>query len=153
MTVERRFALDSNILYYTADDDAGVKQAVARELVARAAGCGRCLLPVQSIGEFYHSITRKRLARPEAAARRARDFLALFPIAEPGGVDAGLALDLAEAGRTSYWDGLLLATVARAGCAVLLSEDMQDGATVAGVTIHNPFVGDALPRQVAALLA
>jgi len=64
----------------------------------------------------------------------------------------GKALDWTTAGRLSYWDGLLRATVGRSGCTVLLSEDMQDGATIAGVTVRNPFVGDALPDAVAALL-
>ena len=153
MTAERRlFALDSNVLFYTADDRAGVKQVLARDIVARAAVCGRCSLPMQSVGEFFHAITRKRIAPLEPAARRARDFLGLFSLAEPSATDVAFALDLAAAGRTSYWDGLLLATVARAGCTVLLSEDMQDGATIAGVTVRNPFVGDALPDAVAALL-
>lgn len=153
MTVERpRFALDTNILIYTSDDSAGPKQAVARNVLARAAICGRCMLSMQSVGEFFHAITRKRRASPEAAARRARDFIALFPVAEPTTPDTATALDLAVAGASSYWDGLLLATIGRTGCAVLLSEDMQNGARIAGVTVLNPFVGDVLPDAIAALL-
>lgn len=147
-----RFALDSNVLFYSADDSAGVKQMLARDIVARAVGCGRCFLPMQCVGEFFYAITRKRAAHPAPAARRARDFLSLFPILEPKAADASAALDACAQGRLSYWDGLLLATVGRAGCTVLLSEDMQDGATIGGVTVRNPFVGDALPEAVAALL-
>lgn len=70
-------------------------------------------------------------------------------------VDSGAlrtALEAAERGTSGFWDGLLLATVARAGCDVLLSENMQDGTRFGGVTILNPFVGDELPECVAALL-
>lgn len=47
----------------------------------------------------------------------------------------------------------VLATLGRAGCAVLLSEDMQDGAALAGVTVRDPLVGDCLPDAIEALLA
>jgi predicted nucleic acid-binding protein len=154
MTAELlRFALDTNVLVYFADDDAGSKQERARNIVARAAVRGRCILPMQTIGEFFATATRKRLVEPGSAALRARDFMRLFAVAEPVTADADAALDLAATGRLSYWDGLLLATAARAGCVALISEDMQDGATIAGVTVHNPFIGDTLPEPVAALLA
>jgi len=46
-----------------------------------------------------------------------------------------------------------LTTLGRAGCAVLLSEDMQDGAALAGVAVRDPLAGDRLPEDVEALLA
>lgn len=154
MTAERRrFALDTNILVYFVDDLFPAKQERARDIVARAAACGRCVLPLQGVGEFFTTATRKRLVEPGPAAQRARDLMHLFTVAEPVAADAGTALELAAAGRTSYWDGFLLATVARAGCVALLSEDMQDGGTLAGVVVRNPFTGDALPEPVSALLA
>jgi predicted nucleic acid-binding protein len=39
----------------------------------------------------------------------------------------------------SYWDALLLSTSRRAGCAYMLSKDMQDGRNIAGLTIIDPF--------------
>ena len=45
----------------------------------------------------------------------------------------------AVAGRASYWDALLIATAAEAGCTLILTEDLQDGTKLAGVEIHNPF--------------
>ena len=66
--------------------------------------------------------------------------------------DAERALQAAAGGRLSYWDGLMLATVARAGCTTLLTEDMQDGAVHGGVTIRNPFAGERLPAEIEALL-
>jgi predicted nucleic acid-binding protein len=46
----------------------------------------------------------------------------------------------------------LMATVARHGCEILLSEDMQDGSQLGGLTVLDPFVGDGLPGRVAELL-
>lgn len=42
-------------------------------------------------------------------------------------------------GRASYWDALLVTTAAEAGCSLILTEDMTDGAVLSGVEIHNPF--------------
>ena len=50
------------------------------------------------------------------------------------------------------FDALLLATAREAGCTVLLSEDMQDGAEFDGVVVRNPLRGDGLPRDLVPLL-
>ena len=63
-----------------------------------------------------------------------------------------MALTVAQQGRSSFWDGMLIATAIRAGCSFLLSEDMHDGARFDGITVLNPFLGDELPEPVAALL-
>jgi predicted nucleic acid-binding protein len=50
-----------------------------------------------------------------------------------------IVLNDAAAGRASYCDALLVATVREAGCSVLLTEDLADGTDFGGVRIHNPF--------------
>jgi len=47
-------------------------------------------------------------------------------------------------GRASYWDALLVATASEAGCTLVLSEDMADGALLGGVRIHKPFTADGI---------
>ena len=39
----------------------------------------------------------------------------------------------------SFWDAMLWTTARQAGCRLLLSEDLQDGQTLGGVTCVNPF--------------
>jgi predicted nucleic acid-binding protein len=151
MSVDR-FALDTNVLVYVVDDGAKGKQERARDVFTRAASNPRCVLAMQCVGEFYAAATRKRLVAPDAAAHRARDLMRLFPTVDPVASDAEAALDAAAAGRFSYWDALLLTTLGRVGCTALLSEDMQDGAGLAGVTVLNPFVGGALHERIAMLL-
>ena len=46
---------------------------------------------------------------------------------------------MAVTGRASYWDALLVATAAEAGCSLILTEDMAHGAVLNDVEIHNPF--------------
>src|SRR5688572_17823818 len=75
----------------------------------------RCILTLQNLGEFYNVCARKRQAPPDAAARRAMEYAQLFPVVEPRMDDARAALGEAAAGRFSYWDAFLLATLDRAG--------------------------------------
>lgn len=150
---QARFGLDTNILIYAVDARDASKTVRAGMIISRAAETRRCVLTLQNIGEFYHAVSRKRLGRPEQAARRAIRFMQLFPLAEARADDVKLAVNEAAAGRYSYWDALLLLTLARAGCSVLLSEDMHDGNSLAGVMVRNPFVGDELPAEIAGLLS
>ncbi len=151
MTGER-FALDTNLLAYTRDDSAPDKQARAREVFWRSLRCGRCLLSVQTVGELYASLRRRGAVSVPAAIEAVRQMTSLLPMVGIIPDDAERALRAAAGGSLSYWDGLMVATVSRAGCTVLLSEDMQDGANHNGVTIRNPFTGERLPAEIEALL-
>jgi predicted nucleic acid-binding protein len=48
---------------------------------------------------------------------------------------------------------VLIHTAAEAGCSAILTEDLADGATLAGVRIINPFAGAALSPAAEALLS
>jgi predicted nucleic acid-binding protein len=50
-----------------------------------------------------------------------------------------LAFELADRHRLQTYDSVIVASAARAGCAILFSEDMQHGFEWQGVTIVNPF--------------
>jgi predicted nucleic acid-binding protein len=49
----------------------------------------------------------------------------------------------------SYWDALLVACAREAGCRVILSDDVTDGANLGGVLIHNPFSPSGGPGELA----
>ena len=152
MTAER-FGLDTNVLVYLVDGRDPVRQARAREVVERAVRTGRCILSVQNLGELIVVAVRKGLATPAAAQQAVDDLTVAFTIASPTAADARVAVTAAVAGRFAYWDALLLATLERAGCTTLLSEDMGDGAALGGMTVRNPFAGDRLPDEVDRLLS
>jgi predicted nucleic acid-binding protein len=133
-----RFTLDTNILVYSVDSASGVRHALAVEIVDRATECD-CWLTLQAVSEFYAAVTRKRMVPPADAAAQAADWLEIFPCAAPSKAAVRTALGDAAAGRASYWDALLLATAREAGCTVVLSEDLLDGADFAGIQVHNPF--------------
>ena len=55
-------------------------------------------------------------------------------------VITGLGL-ISPLGNTtgSFWDALILAAAASAGCATVYSEDLNPGQAILGVTVQNPF--------------
>jgi predicted nucleic acid-binding protein len=134
----QRFTLDSNILVYSADRAAGERHALAIAIVARSARVGG-VLTIQSLSEFYVVATRKRLTERPRAAALVGSWLAAFSCVAVSANAVRAALTHAVAGRASYWDALLIATAAEAGCSVILTEGMADGTTLGGVEIHNPF--------------
>jgi predicted nucleic acid-binding protein len=135
---EPRFTLDSNILVYSFDLTDPIRHALALQIVHRSLDAD-CWLTLQSLSEFYSATTRKRMLSPAEAADQITDWLVAFPCAAVSPRAIRAALSAAVAGRASYWDALLIATAAEAGCNVALTEDMADGSVVGGVQIHNPF--------------
>lgn len=147
-----RFTLDTNILIYSADAAAGERHARALEIVRRVGECD-CWLTLQAISEFYAVLTRRRIAPPADAAALAADWLSLLPAAAPSEAAVRAALAPAAAGRASYWDALLVATAAEAGCTAMLTEDLAHGTVLHGVRIINPFGGSELPEPARRLLS
>ena len=150
MTVKGRFSLDTNILVYAVDLEAGDRHNRSRALVGRAAQCD-CILTVQALAEFFHATTRKNLlpiARASAFVRAWRD---VFQVASADSVALVDAMDAVEEHRLSFWDAMLWATARHSGCSAILSEDMQDGRRLSGVEFINPFSEDT-PARLEALL-
>ena len=144
--------LDSNVFLYMNDNRDLVKREVAFEVV-RALALSRARVSLQVVGETQNALRRKFRRSALEAATVGREIVQAFELVAPTKASMEIALDQMEAGRLSYWDAVLLSTVARAGCTALLTEDLQDGATVLGVEIVNPFGPGGLSARAAELLA
>lgn len=150
MTVKGRFSLDTNILVYAVDLDAGVRHEWSRTLVGRAARCD-CVLTVQALAEFFRATTRKNLLPIARAGVFVRAWLEVFQVASAGTEALGDAMDAVEEHRLSFWDAMLWATARHSGCSAILSEDMQDSRRLGGVEIINPFRAESAARLEALL--
>lgn len=150
MSVER-FTLDTKILIYSIDSQAGIRQSLARQVIDLALRRD-CWLTLQAVSEFYAAATRKgRIAVAEVAAQ-AGDWLDLFPCLPSSPTAVRTALAAAANGRASYWDALLVATAAEGGCTAILTEDLAGGALLGGVRVLNPFGREALTTAAMLLL-
>jgi len=132
-----RVALDSNILIYAELEPDSDKGKHAADVILRAAQDG--VIPVQVLGEFLRFVQRRVPAAFEEAIRQASIYQAAF--LTPPSTDAIVtrASELARAHRMQFWDCVVCAASAEAGAKVLLTEDMQDGRTLNGLRLINPF--------------
>lgn len=147
-----RFTLDFNLLVYSVDNTAGWKHLASAQIALQAARRD-CWLTLQAISEFYSVVSRKGIIPVPVAAARAHDWLTVFRCATAAESAVRAALTHAVAGRASYWDALLIATAAEAGCTLILTEDSADGTRMGGVEIHNPFMrGGGLTTRTRQLL-
>jgi predicted nucleic acid-binding protein len=146
------FTLDTNILVYAMDARAGERHMLACRIIDLAVLLD-CRLTLQSVSEFYAAVTRKRLVSAAEAVAQAQDWLTMFGTIPASASAMRSAFAAAASGQTSYWDALLVATAAEAGCTVILTEDLADGSVLFGARILNPFAGRELAPVAAALLA
>ncbi len=149
MSAEGRFSLDTNILIYTIDLDAGDRHEMSSrlvELVGHPHLRRNCVLTTQVLAEFYHVVTRKRLLKATRAKASVHDWIEIFAIVNANEESLVDAVDATEKHRMSFWDAMLWAAVRRAGCSAIISENMQHGRHLGGVEIINPFVAGAAAR-------
>jgi predicted nucleic acid-binding protein len=143
-----RVTIDSNILVYAVDHQAGERQRTASELLGRAAG-GDCILTLQSLGEFFHVATRKMRLAARDVQVFIDDWRSVFPVCASDEQCLVSAIDTVRQHGLAFWDAMLWATARQARCRLLLTEDMHDGQTIDGVTFVNPFA----PRNATLLEA
>jgi len=132
--------VDTNILLYAHDSEAGEKRQKAAQCLQELwkSGCG--VLSVQVLQEFFVNATRK-IAKPISvtAAREIVQAYGAWIAREITLTTVLRAIDISEQARLSFWDSLIIAAASEADVAILLTEDLQHGQTIAGVTICNPF--------------
>jgi predicted nucleic acid-binding protein len=133
-----RVALDSNILIYAELEPDSDKGKRAADLILRAARDG--VIPAQVLGEYLRFIQRRAPAAFEDAIRQASIYQAAFLTPPTTNVIINKASELARAHRLQLWDCIICAASIEAGARVLMTEDMQDGRTLEGLRLINPFV-------------
>jgi predicted nucleic acid-binding protein len=135
--------VDTNILAYAHDTSDQRRQPIASRLLAELWRSRSGVLSTQVLTEFYAVTTRK--FDPPMSRRDARALVGAYsawPIVQvdPPLIVAASALE--EHHSVSYWDALIIEAARRSGADRLLSEDLQHGRRIAGLTIENPFATD-----------
>ena len=140
--------VDSNVLLYARDEEEEDRAQLAADWLRLLLdlGCGRTNL--QALNEVTNVLLRKRRhLAPEQVFKQVDDLrpLGSAPITWEI-VSAARAIRIDT--RYAWWDCLLLASSLDLGCTHFLSEDMQDGQTIAigsqALTIVDPFAHSPL---------
>jgi predicted nucleic acid-binding protein len=127
--------LDTNVIVYafTSGDDRSDRAYALLE----AGG----VISVQVLNEVVNVFRRKQ-RRDWAEIEEALGVLDVL-LDPPQALTVELhvaAVAIARRYEFSIYDSLIIAAALRAGCTTLFSEDLQNGQTIEGLTIKNPFV-------------
>jgi len=137
-----RILVDTNILVYAYDLDAGDKRTKAVEVIDRLWSDGNGVLTAQVLAEFFVTITRK-VKQPLSIAD-ARQIIAdyqvgwaVFPTTPETVLQAigGVAQH-----QMSFWDAMIWAAARLNDVNTIYSEDLQAGQIIEGVRIENPLL-------------
>ena len=135
-----RVFVDTNVLIYAHDLDAGSKHTTAARAVEEVWSSRRGALSVQVLQEFYVNVTRKiRKPLTRKLAREVVEAYSAWHVEVIGANDVLQASILEERHRLSFWDALILVAAKKAGAETLLSEDLSHGQRIDEVTVENPF--------------
>jgi predicted nucleic acid-binding protein len=133
-----RSFLDTSVLVYTDDHSTLEKQSAALDIVERARLEGWGVLSTQVLQEYFVASTRK-LGVPVEIARRKVELFSRLDLVLLDTPDIIAAIDLQRLHGFSFWDALVVRAAKQAGCAVLLTEDLQHGQQIDGLEIVDPF--------------
>ena len=132
--------VDTNVLIYAHDVDAGRKHEVAKAILTELWINRTGILSTQVLQEFYVNATRKiRTPLPKPAARSVVSSYAAWCVDGITPADITAAFQIEDDAHIGFWDALIVAVATRSGARRVLSEDLNPGQVIAGVTIENPF--------------
>lgn len=126
--------VDSNIWLYAFMDSNSDKRSNALQLIESP----DIVLSTQVINEVCCNLLRKADYSEVEIQQTIRNFQARYPILNVTADVIRHASSLREYYSFSYWDSLIIATAINADCAVVYSEDMQNGLYIDNLTIINP---------------
>ena len=132
------FFVDTNVLVYADDLDAGPKREAARALLRQIVPSGEAVLSVQVLQEYFAVATR-RLGLPAEAARDRVEALSQLEVFTPRVGDLLAAIDLQRLHSLSIWDALVVRAALVSGCRTLYTEDLQHGRRFEALEVVNPF--------------
>jgi len=137
--VSPKYFVDTNILIYAHDRDAGRKHERARQLIKHLWTTGQGALSTQVLQELCVNL-RRRVAHPlpsDEITKLIEDYLSWeIVINTPQAIVAALGIEARY--KVSYWDALILHAAENCGAAVLYSEDLSHGQRYGGVEVVNP---------------
>jgi len=137
---EDRVFVDTNVLVYAYDIDAGHKHQIALDVMKDLWLSGRGMLSTQILQEFFVTVTGKlSLPLDVAVAEEILKRLAKWEIVTNSMATVFAAIELHKRYRLSFWDSLIISAAIEGGAGTLLSEDLSDKQRIKGLVINNPF--------------
>ncbi|MFQ5771479.1 MAG: PIN domain-containing protein [bacterium] len=132
--------VDTNILFYAHDLDAGSKHDTAAAIIENLWEEKTGVISTQVLQEFYVNVTRKITnPLPRAKARGIIENYLSWYLEMIGPETILAASEIEERQILSFWDALIVAAARNAGAETILTEDLNPGQKIEGILIENPF--------------
>jgi predicted nucleic acid-binding protein len=138
--VAERVFVDTNVLLYAHDQDAGERRAIGEHVLRQLWKSRSGVLSIQVLQEFYAEFTRR--LDSAAARRRAREIVEAYsawPVVRLDTSDVLAVCEYADRYQVSVWDASILSAAKKGHADVLLSDKLSHGWHISGLEIRNPF--------------
>ncbi len=137
---EDKIFVDTNVLVYGHDIDAGQKHQIARNILIDLWEQRTGVLSVQVLQEFFVTVTQKiTLPLDHQTARQIVEDLSHWRLHTPGIDDLIQAIDFKKTYQLAFWDALVVQSASCLGCKQLLTEDLSHGQVYGEMRVINPF--------------
>ena len=131
--------IDTNILIYAHDLDAGVKHTIAAAILKNLWETETGIISAQVLQEFYVNVTRKiPNPLPKTKAREIIQSYLMWHVELNDIKTIFAASEFEERYNLSFWDALIVAAACNAKVEKILTEDLNHGQRIEGVFIENP---------------
>jgi len=133
--------LDTNVLVYAHDLDAGDKHDVAAKIIYQLWESKNGVLSTQVLQEFYVTLTKKmpRSLNRVATRKILKEYFSWQVVINDLQI-IFQASEIEEAYNISFWDALIVSAAYSKNVATILTEDLNHGQYIEGIFIQNPFI-------------
>ena len=131
---------DANVLLYVHDLSGTEKVEMAVSWLSELSLYSASRTNLQVLNEVANVLFRKRKDLANEDVFAIIDDFTFLGSASLTWNEVTVARQLRTTTQYSWWDCLLLASAIELGCSHFLSEDLQDGHQIGGLTIINPFL-------------
>ncbi len=133
--------IDTNILVYAHDLDAGIKHETANKTVSDLWEKKSAVISTQVLQEFYVTLSKK-IPKP-LSGNTVRGIIKSYLSWEIIVNEPKLILqasEIEESYKISFWDALIVAAAFSGNASTIMTEDLNSGQYIEGILIKNPFV-------------
>ena len=117
--------VDTNVLIYAHDIDAGTKRETARAILRDLWHSRAGVVSMQVLQEFYVNVTRKiGKPVPKLSARAVVDSYTIWCV-DTTPAEIATAFGIEDEAKIGFWDALIVASARKAGANRIVSEDPQ----------------------------
>lgn len=134
--------VDTNIMVYAHDLDAGEKHEIAKRTLITLWESGTGVISTQVLQEFYVTLTRK-VSNPlkKSLVRSILKNYLVWEVVVNNGETILHAIEIEENYNISFWDSMIVSAAYSKNAAFIITEDLNDGQQIEGIIIVNPFKG------------